>query len=328
MGDNTVILRSEAPPPWRRYRWLLLLCLFPAAVGMASWLAPEVAVAAGRVVVVLSQEGEAYRQVADAIEQGLAAAAGSDVTLSVGVAAPADAHPDLVVAVGDAATEQALVRYPKGPLLSVLVPSDRYRDDTKGRAAGGRVSAIFLDQPLSRQVDLIRVALPGRTALGVVVGPDSAHQLEELRSRATARGLAVQAAKMAAGDNPVNVLPQVLTDGGVFLALADPAVFNRRSIQSILLTTYHHRVPLLGYSASYTKAGALISLFSTPAQIGREAAELIVKMSASGRWELPPPHHPRYFSVTVNDSVARALGLDLPDGAALEQALSRLEGKS
>ena len=65
------------------------------------------------------------------------------------------------------------------------------------------------------------------------------------------------------------------------------------------------------------KAGALAALYSTPLQIGRQAAELLI---AHGT-HLPLPATPSKFSIDINRSVADAFGLRLPEESDLFQKL-------
>jgi ABC-type uncharacterized transport system substrate-binding protein len=123
-----------------------------------------------------------------------------------------------------------------------------------------------------------------------------------------------------------NVFPdlqQVLNGCDVFLALADPLVFNSSSIQNILLTTFRARVPVVAFSPAYVRAGALLSLHATPLQAGKQAG---IQVLAALRGQ-PLPEQPlesNDFEVSVNEHVARALDLSL-DGKALRLALRRLE---
>ena len=80
------------------------------------------------------------------------------------------------------------------------------------------------------------------------------------------------------------------------------------------------RVPLIGFSAGLAKAGALLSLYSTAQQQGVQGAAIARGVLVDGD-ELPPPQHPRHFTVRVNTHVARSMGLSLPDDATLARAL-------
>lgn len=110
----------------------------------------------------------------------------------------------------------------------------------------------------------------------------------------------------------------------LMLAVPDAAVFNRSTAQSVLLTSYRYHDPIVGYSRSLTRAGALVSLYSTPAQIGRQAAEIILKQFESTNTHLSEPVYPRYFSVSINPQVARSLGFNLPSERELERRLAEV----
>lgn len=119
-------------------------------------------------------------------------------------------------------------------------------------------------------------------------------------------------------------LQRVLADPAVLVAVPDATLFNNRTISNILLTAYHQRSPVVGFSPAYVKAGALIALYSTPAQIGQQAGEAARAGLASG--SLPPPAAPRHFRVGTNRYVARSLGINLDDAAVLQERLERSEG--
>jgi ABC-type uncharacterized transport system substrate-binding protein len=128
-------------------------------------------------------------------------------------------------------------------------------------------------------------------------------------------------AKLTGDERLIAPLENVLSDADLLLAVPDPLVFNRSTAQSIFLTTYRYREPVLGYSRSLTRAGALMSLHSSPAQIGRQAAEWISNAMQGGAVRLPPPAYPDYFSISINEQVARSLGKALPPADELERRL-------
>jgi len=103
-------------------------------------------------------------------------------------------------------------------------------------------------------------------------------------------------------------------------------IFNRNTAQSLFLTSYRYRDPVVGYSRSMTRAGALLSLYSTPAQIGRQAAQWAGEALGNARpVRLPPAAAPVYFEVSINEQVARSLGFSLPPERELEKRLEALQ---
>jgi DNA-binding transcriptional ArsR family regulator len=57
---------------------------------------------------------------------------------------------------------------------------------------------------------------------------------------------------------------------------------------------------------------------------GRQATEWIRKAGQGEMQGLPPPSHPDYFSVSINNQVARSLGIKLPAEAELVRELGGL----
>jgi ABC-type uncharacterized transport system substrate-binding protein len=210
------------------------------------------------------------------------------------------------------------------PMLSVLVPRAAFEKVARqsGRQGDPRnFSAITLDQPWARQFALIRHALPGRTKVGILLPPNSSELATALNAAAKAAGFVAIIETVDVEAHLLTILKRLLGESDVVLAVPDPLIYNRNTVQSILLTTYRHQVPLLGFSPSYVKAGAIAAVFSVPEQIGQQAAEMIQRLVADRRLPLPQP--PRYFSVGVNTQVARSLGISLDDEASLNNKLKR-----
>jgi hypothetical protein len=240
--------------------------------------------------------------------------------------------PDLIVTLGVAAFEGTLdwltargTAWERVPVLAVLLPRAAFEAQLAQGAPGRRaLSAAVLDQPLGRQMALLKRALPDRRRVGVLPGPQTQPLIKALQKEATARGLSLVAGPaIAATADIYPSLKVALEESDVILALPDPAVFHGASLQNILLTTYRARVPLVAFSPAYTKAGAVLALYSTPAQVARRAVEMLRSWQA-GRG-LPAPQAPREFAVAANARVAASLGLQLDEAAVLAEDLRRLE---
>jgi ABC-type uncharacterized transport system substrate-binding protein len=94
-------------------------------------------------------------------------------------------------------------------------------------------------------------------------------------------------------------------------------------VRNLLLTSFRARVPVVGFSSAYARAGAVMSLYSSPDQIARQAADAVNQWMRDRNW--PHPQHPRHFTVSVNAHVARSLGLKMDDGDVLRDRLIRQE---
>lgn len=212
------------------------------------------------------------------------------------------------------------------PVVAALIPRsalERVLGDP-GRHATGPVAALYLDQPMNRQLDLVRLALPEVRRLGLVLGPESMAQQASTVAAVRAHGMEAVVGLAVSADNLFAGLKPALEEADALLALPDSLVYNSNTVRSILMATYRARIPLIGFSPAYVRAGALLCVYSTPAQIAVQTAAMVNALlhGISGA----SSQYPQDFSVRVNDSVARSLGLSLRE-EQLSAQLHRLERK-
>ncbi len=158
--------------------------------------------------------------------------------------------------------------------------------------------------------------------MAVLLGPWSAPLEQELRDSA-AEHWKLRTATITWGEKVIHGLREVLNGSDILFAIADPEVYNRRTAQGILLTTYRHRIPVLGFSRNHVKSGALLAVYSTPAQIGRQVAELVHSLLVPDATTLPRTVFPKYFNLAINRQVARSLGISLKDKEKLLHLLRK-----
>lgn len=307
---------------------LLGLCLCATAASVR---------AAPAVVIVSSDASAAYAEavqalVGELVQGGLAPADVQRMTAAEFAAAPLPpsmSTPKLFIALGAQAALALARAQPQlpAPVLCALLPRSAFERvlQLSGRKASAQFSGLVLDQPLGRQLSLVRLALPQTTHLGVLLGPESKALAPTLAGLAVARGFNVVEANVDQNEPVFTGLRQVLEGAQVLLALPDPAVFNANSLQNILLTSFRARVPVVAFSPAYVRAGALLALYATPAQTGQQAGELALGV-LRGRALPAQPIEPRVFSISVNAHVARSLDLTL-DADRLTQELSRSEAR-
>lgn len=227
----------------------------------------------------------------------------------------------ILVAIGSKGLRQALAAGKSVPIVGTLVPSSLF-DELSAR---GKATAVFLDQPPGRQLALLNLLLPDARRVGILVGRAQRKDLGPLALAAESSRLHLQTTAVDNREALFEALQQLTASSDVLLAWPDAMVFNPQTIQSILLTTYRLRVPMLGFSAAYTKAGALASVHSSVPQLALQSAELVLTVLTGS--QLPPPQSPREFEVSVNRQVGRSLGIELPDERALVDQMRAREGK-
>lgn len=276
----------------------------------------------------LSEPGGAYAETADAVlaELERATVRPEVIVKPWRALLSLPTPPRLVVTVGVGAMRGMAEAKPRAPLLATLVPRAAYMATAAQLTqAVPTHGALWLDQPAARQLAVLQLALPSHPRVGIMFGPESrALEAEFLRADSGSKGITVVGTYVTGAENLPAALQKLADDADVLLALADPAVFNGSTIQNILTAAYRRRLPLVGFSPAYVKAGALLALYSTPRQIGTQVGE-IVRATLGGR-PLPPPQGPRQFAIEVNPGVARSLGLAVDAESAqrwIEQLTTR-----
>ena len=281
------------------------------------------------IVVVLSESSPIYVEFADTLRKELSKD-GTSIEIAIvdnegQLSLPQSEHA-LTISVGSRAAEMVVGKETRAPILLTLLPRTAVERITVGRKDDRRSSAIYIDQPPTRYIDLLRVALPDFDRVGLLAGRDSRDAAVRLVGVARDKKLRAQ---VEAVNNEQDIFPAIqrmFAEPGVLLATADTTVFNSQTIPSILLSAFRRHVPVVGFSQAYVKAGAVVALYSTPAQIAQQAAE-IAKQVLNGQ-SLPAPQYPRYFQVGVNTRVAKSLELQIDSETAIRERLERMERPS
>lgn len=220
--------------------------------------------------------------------------------------------PKMLVALGSAACDRLAAAELQAPVLCALLPQESFERvlQQHQRKASSSLTALVLNQPPKRQLNLIRLALPTARRVGVLWGPQSLQQAGAFRTAAQGSGLELLEAVVAGEAQLAGALRSVLVSADVLLAIADPLPYNSMTLQIILQTAMREHVPVAAFSPAYSRAGALLALYATPTQVGEQAAAL-VRQALLGRPLPAAPVTMVEFSVDVNAPVARALGLSL-----------------
>lgn len=307
---------------------VLKICLTMIVV---IWMTPVFAL--DGITIVLSEDSGAYADFAHNLNASLASQSkpiaskittltnlrNEDVARSTGN--------QLIVAVGTPAM-QAIAQKPLSlPVLNVLVSRESFFKLTKTNpklADYHQFSAIYFDQSISRQLNLIRIVMGRSTTIGALLGADSSELIPRLNTASKETGMPIKLESITNEADLIPSLRNLLAECDVLLALPDAMIYNRNNIPSILLTSYRQKIPLFGFSSAYVKAGALAAVYSTPSQISQQVSELLQNQNSSS---LPAPQFPRYFSVGINTQVAHSLGLPVDDETSvlnkLKQATER-----
>ena len=214
------------------------------------------------------------------------------------------------IAVGPAALK-ALSANSDAPIIAIYTSSAAYEKITSEAPARRRPSltAIYAEPNPKDQFQLIRAIYKRPVPVAALI-QSSSYIVPILQRAADDANIDLTIETVAPGETIFHALNR-LASRPVLLAVPDPSIYNSETLRTLLMATYRREQALVGYSATFVNAGALATTTSDPNQIAAQLKELLRDYAETGR--LPGEQFPKYFSVLVNDSVARSLNLIIDD---------------
>ncbi|AZF57673.1 ABC transporter substrate-binding protein [Pseudomonas sp. R11-23-07] len=205
----------------------------------------------------------------------------------------------------------------QGPSTLVLRISRLQAQQRLGGAHPAKISLLWSDPPLTRQLRLIASILPQARRIGVLYGADSEFLLPELHRYAAPLGLEIVPQRWD-NTNDSRPLQALFKNSDVLLGLDDPQLYNPKTAKNLLLSSYAQQLPLVGPNAGFVRAGSLASTYSDQPDWLAVLDRLLDHPPAN--W--PRTFYPEHFKVVGNPQVARSLGIEQVDEAAVAARLA------
>ena len=227
--------------------------------------------------------------------------------------------PTLIVTVGVDAFRQTLQRHGSTPIIATLIGRQIYQKIlAESGAPRSRTTAIYIEQPYSRQVAFIRHLLPDKKRAGILISSDSRADASSIRQAFISHRMTLDSEDSETEESLLPALNTLFDRVDFLLATPDPKIYKRDQIKALLLTSYRHQKPVIAFSSAFVTAGALAAIFSSPKQIARQTAEMVISHGAN----LAPAEYPEQFSIATNRNVADALNLRIAEDAELRRVLA------
>jgi len=252
-------------------------------------------------------------------------------TRSLRTATPAPAEASVTMAVGASAARAALDRPGQQPLLLAMLSRLDYENLRASapalRRGDRRVGVLLRDPAMADQLALVAAVLPNKQRIGVVATPESEPLVRELQRAAAQAGqpawdlqveYAPDARSLAAA------LRAVVPRSDALMVLPDLIGDNQAATLSVLRAGAGAGLPVFGASEGLVRSGGLAAAVSTPAQLAQQAQLLGQKLASLGGNNNAAPlvESAAPPTVRVNATVARGLGLRLPQERELAERLS------
>ncbi|MDH4152580.1 MAG: hypothetical protein OEV01_02210 [Nitrospira sp.] len=213
----------------------------------------------------------------------------------------------LLVTLGNTATQAAAREITNVPLLATMIITP---DDIR---SSPNATAVLLDFPVETQLQWVKRFVPGAGSVGVLFNP------RENQDKVSAASKAAKGAGLTLVPRSVETpraLPDALDDAtrtiDVLWGIPDSVVMTPQTAEPILLSTLRSKIPFIGLSTSWVKAGALYALDRDYVDIGVQSGELAGKLLGGTNASSLPPVYPRKVTYVLNLRTAGVLNLELP----------------
>lgn len=246
---------------------------------------------------------------------------------------PTENKKTLYISVGAKATIELLQASLDIPIISVLIPKKTFYSiineyEIEEKISQGKVSAIFLDQPPSRQIEFVKLLLPKTKRLGIPLGKDSELLFNQYVAASKSLKLDIQPYIATSHNEVSSIFDEMTKEVDAILIYPSHDVITPNTAKWLLYMAYQRKKPVIAYSKSFVKAGALAAIYSTPEQQGQEVTQLLLNYLSSGNEKLPPPRFPTTFNLKTNTSVANSLGIKLSEIENLKEIIKkRVKGR-
>jgi putative ABC transport system substrate-binding protein len=309
-------------------RGALRSCLWGLALVFAA--APVAAAEPVRIGILLSQDSAPYQEVMTGFRQlldknGVRAAIevhalqGDEARARAAARQETGRRAQLLFAVGTLAVQAARREAPSVPLVAGMILS---AEELKGAA---NATGVVLELPLETELDWLRRLLPEQKNIGVLYSPAiNPTRISEAKRLGAALGVRVHARRVEAPRDLPAELDHLASQAEVLWGLADPVVLNQQTAQSLLLFSYRNRIPFVGLSRSWVKAGALYALERDYQDIGRQCGVLGLKILHGAPAGSLRPETPYKIGYILNLKTAQHMKIDFP-AALVKGALEVIE---
>ncbi|MBT2336516.1 ABC transporter substrate-binding protein [Variovorax paradoxus] len=239
---------------------------------------------------------------------------------------PADTA--LTIAVGAPAARAALERPGQQPLVLAMLSRLDYESLRAGspalRRGDRRVGVLLRDPAMADQLALIGAVLPQKQRIGVVATLESEPLVRDLQRAAQSGNppWEIQLEYAPDAKSLAGALRSVVPRSDALLVLPDLIGDSQAATLSVLHAGAGAGLPVFGASEGLVRSGGLAAAVSTPAQLARQARLLGQKLASGAGSTQPLVESAAPATVRVNVTVARGLGLRLPEERELTERLA------
>ena len=270
---------------------------------------------AALVVTVTTKKNSTVEQALSAIRTKLPELAPNTKVVSVDET-QANQRPALLLTLGSKAIKIAQQQFPSVPILACLIR------DEKTLNAYPNASGIVMRHSIEQQLYWFERMLPSAKKIGILYSPKhNGQQVGLLEKAAKLRKLKVVKTPVNNAQGLPSALKAIKRNADSILALIDPIVYSSKTAKGVLLFSFRNKIPLVGLSKIWVKAGALYALDWDYQQLGEQCAVEAAKLLSGQKKDKLNSTTAAMSRYVINLRTAKAMQLtidqSLIDGASV-----------
>lgn len=205
------------------------------------------------------------------------------------------------------------------PIIYALIPDNK---SLKKIIACKKTTCykVFINQPVKRYIELFNIIFPIGKQIVIASTKVNSTELRKIKAASKKIGIPYKEIHITQQSNIARTLINKLNENDVLLALPNHNIYNAHNAKSIILSTYHANVPIIAYSKAFSKAGALVSLYSNVDNIAETTASIINKIIINGSL-IQKEHYPANFTIKINYAVARSLNINIESEVVIKRKI-------
>jgi putative tryptophan/tyrosine transport system substrate-binding protein len=235
---------------------------------------------------------------------------------------PQTYHPDVIITLGYRAAQLTKSIEHKTPVIHSYITD--FQLSSHGRHYTHY--SVLLDQPIERYFRFIKLLL-SVDKVGLIKTKSNKLSQKRIHQLEKSTALEIDQFIFNAGDNPITSVRNILQVDDVLLSLPEPSIYNHQTLKGILLASYRLNKPVISYSPAHVNSGALAAIYTSPAQIGKQVAEILNKLLDGELTSKDSVIFAHDFKIKINRQVAHSLQIKLPSDTEIMDQLLLGEAK-
>jgi len=168
-------------------------------------------------------------------------------------------------------------------------------------------SVIYIDQPIKKLISIAEKTIQNdyKNEVLILFSENNKKTIDAIKKHPKLKQGKLRVLTVKNTENSVKVIEKHLFNAAAIIATNDKKVWSNKSARWILHQAYSYKVPVIGYSEAFLKAGALASVYSSIDDIAKTTAEEAIYWLNSGKLR-KKPLTPK-ITTKVNKNIAKAL---------------------